>query len=86
MRKHILLITVLVTIVVTFIQCTKNTTDAVVNYPAIEAAFGANINPANFANYAGQTKPAYITKDNAAGFAINNAKATLGRVLFTIKI
>lgn len=82
MRKHILLITVLVTIVVTFIQCTKNTTDAVVNYPAIEAAFGANINPANFANYAGQTKPAYITKDNAAGFAINNAKATLGRVLF----
>lgn len=82
MRKYLTLIAILVTIVTVFVQCTKNSTDAIVSYPAIEAAFGANINPANWANYAAQLKPAYITKENANGIALNNAKASLGRVLF----
>ncbi|MBP9213859.1 MAG: hypothetical protein KBF36_04870 [Chitinophagaceae bacterium] len=82
MRKYLTLIAILVTIVTVFVQCTKNSTNATVNYPAIEAAFGANINPANWANYAAQLKPAYITKENANGIALNNAKASLGRVLF----
>jgi cytochrome c peroxidase len=33
-------------------------------------------------NYANQTKPAYITKDNTVGNPITDAGATLGRVLF----
>ena len=67
---------------ISLVQCTKSTSDVADTYPAIEATFGSNINPASFANYAGQAKPAYITKDNAVGFVLNNAKATLGRVLF----
>lgn len=52
------------------------------SYPAIEAAFGSNINLSSLVDYANQTKPAYIRKDNAGGVVINNSKATLGRVLF----
>ncbi|MDF2382728.1 hypothetical protein JMG10_14700 [Nostoc ellipsosporum NOK] len=51
-------------------------------YPAIKAAFGNKIDPANLANYANQSIPGYITRDNSAGNVITNAKATLGRVLF----
>lgn len=51
-------------------------------YTAIQAEFGARIDPTNLANYANQAKPAYITKDNTAGNNITDAKATLGRVLF----
>ncbi len=37
----------------------------------------------NLDNYANQTKPSYITKDNTTpGNAITDAKATIGRVLF----
>lgn len=48
----------------------------------MQSTFAGRINLASLDNYAGQTVPAYITKNNAPGFAINNAKATLGRVLF----
>ncbi|MCC6760815.1 MAG: cytochrome-c peroxidase [Chitinophagaceae bacterium] len=51
-------------------------------YPSVAATFAGRINLANLDNYAGQTVPAYISKNNAPGFAISNAKATLGRVLF----
>lgn len=51
-------------------------------YAAIKATFGTNIDPNNLANYGNQGKPAYITRDNAGGVVISNAKATLGRVLF----
>lgn len=51
-------------------------------YPAVEAAFGSNIDLTRLVDYAGQPKPAYIVKDNARGFVISNARATLGRVLF----
>ncbi|MCU0322164.1 MAG: cytochrome-c peroxidase, partial [Chitinophagaceae bacterium] len=85
MKKTIALLATLIILMIGFIQCTKNTVDVIdasITYPAIEATFGNNINPASFQNYAGQLKPAYIVKDNAPGFTINNAKATLGRVLF----
>ena len=66
-----------------FQYCKKtetNTTPKI--YNAISAAFGNEIDPNNLANYANQTIPAYIRKDNTGGNTITNAKATLGRVLF----
>ncbi|MES2269235.1 MAG: cytochrome c peroxidase [Bacteroidota bacterium] len=49
---------------------------------AVQIAFGNNINLASLESYAGQTIPAYITRDNGRNNPINNAAATLGRVLF----
>ena len=60
---------------------TGNTTPAVL-YAAIKAAFGTSIDPANLIDYANQSKPNYINKDNSGANGITNAKATLGRVLF----
>lgn len=51
-------------------------------YPNVTAAFGSNINLKSLENYANQTKPAYITKDNTAGNPITDKEATLGRILF----
>ena len=52
------------------------------SYPNIEATFGNTINLNNLSNYANQTIPNYITKDNTAGNPITDKGATLGRVLF----
>lgn len=74
---------VLIVTIVMFQYCKKtetNTTPKI--YNAISAAFGNEIDPNNLANYANQTIPAYIRKDNTGGNTITNAKATLGRVLF----
>lgn len=62
-------------------SCNKNAVDPS-SFTAVKQKFGTRIDLANLANYANQSKPAYITKDNSAGNSINNAKATLGRVLF----
>jgi cytochrome c peroxidase len=66
--------------------CNKNDsstdTNSTANYPVVQAMFAGKIDLANLENYAAQTAPAYITKNNAGAFAISNAKATLGRVLF----
>lgn len=65
--------------------CSKNETESIsiqITYAAIKATFGDNINLNSLAEYAGQTKPAYIQKDNTGGNTISNAKATIGRVLF----
>ena len=51
-------------------------------YAAIKAAFGSNIDPDNLIDYAGQAVPGYIRKNNAVAIPTNNARATLGRVLF----
>ena len=51
-------------------------------YPNVIVAFASKIDLNNLSNYANQTKPAYITKDNTAGNPITNKGATLGRVLF----
>lgn len=53
-----------------------------VSYPAVEAEFGNSVDLNNLANYANQTIPGYITKDNSALNLISDKKATLGRVLF----
>lgn len=54
----------------------------VASYPNVVATFGTKIDLNNLANYANQTIPSYITKDNSFGNPITNKGATLGRVLF----
>lgn len=51
-------------------------------YPNVAATFGNNINLKNLENYANQTKPVYITRDNTGSNPITDKGATLGRVLF----
>lgn len=48
----------------------------------ISDAFGGNINLDQLPNYANQSVPAYITRNNAGGNPIVNEKALIGRVLF----
>lgn len=49
---------------------------------AILETFGTRINPNALPNYANQTIPNYIRKDNTGINSITNEKAILGRVLF----
>ncbi|NBR37263.1 MAG: cytochrome-c peroxidase [Chitinophagales bacterium] len=72
---------IFLTTLTTFLSCQKNGGDTD-PYSAIKEKFGTRIDPTNLANYASQTKPPYILKDNTAGNTITNAKATVGRVLF----
>jgi cytochrome c peroxidase len=67
---------------VIFSQCSKDDTTQTVNTAVLQATFGSNIDLKNLPNYANQTIPTYITKDNSVGNKITDAKATLGRVLF----
>ena len=48
----------------------------------LEAVFGSHIDLEDLENYANQTVPDYITKDNTGNNEITNEAATLGRVLF----
>lgn len=59
-------------------------TDVIIIDPfaATKLTFGTNVDPTNLYNYANQTKPTYILKDNTGTNTITNLKATLGRVLF----
>jgi len=85
MKRNQIIFTVIALVIVSLlIQCSKDTSSSNNSgtYPQISATFGANIDLNNLANYAGQTKPNYITKDNTGSNIISNAKATLGRVLF----
>ena len=84
MRKIPLIFSGIVAIIVLLVACSKADTTATGQtvYTAVAAAFGAQIDLNNLANYAAQTKPAYIVKDNTGNNPITNAKATLGRVLF----
>lgn len=52
------------------------------SYPAVEAEFGSSVDLNNLANYANQSVPTYITKDNSALNPISDKGATLGRILF----
>ena len=66
-------------------SCSNNSEEDyedVTSYPFVEAEFGSSINLDNLDNYANQSVPAYITKNNSQGNLITNAGATLGRVLF----
>ena len=84
MKKIFLVISSFILAIVIFVSCSKksDTTVTVPTYDAVKAAFGTNIDPNNLVNYANQTKPAYIVKENTGANAITNTKATLGRVLF----
>mgnify|MGYP006188031515 FL=1 len=67
----------------TFYSCSNSTeSEIVASYPNVIEAFTGKIDLNNLSNYANQTKPAYITKDNTAGNPITDKGATLGRVLF----
>lgn len=67
---------------ISIVSCSINDTNSNAFYPAVATTFGDNINLASLKNYANQSKPGYILKDNSRGIEIDNAKATLGRVLF----
>ncbi len=73
-------------IVVTLSSCNDNDegnyTNITASYPAVEAEFGSSVDLNNLANYANQTIPSYITKDNSGLNSITDKGATLGRVLF----
>ncbi len=74
------------TIVVTLSSCNDNDeksyTAIIPSYPAVEAEFGNSVDLKNLANYANQTIPAYISKDNSGLNSISDKGATLGRILF----
>lgn len=76
----------LLTIIFSIISCNttdeENYTAITETYPAVQAEFGSSVDLNNLANYANQTVPAYITKDNSALNPISNKGATLGRILF----
>ena len=80
MKKTLMIFTLCLLIAVC--ACRKDSGRSAGTYPAIQAKFGSRIDPNNLANYANQSRPAYITKDNSGGNAITDARATLGRVLF----
>jgi cytochrome c peroxidase len=84
MRKIPLIFSGIVAVIVLLVACSKADTPATGGnvFTAVAAAFGTQIDLNNLANYAAQTKPAYIVKDNTGNNPITNAKATLGRVLF----
>lgn len=78
MRYLLVLITLFLT------NCTKNEAGGGSQDPLANAkiSFGSSIDFNVPANYANQSKPAYITKDNAGGNGIIDKQATLGRILF----
>jgi hypothetical protein len=49
---------------------------------ASKQQFGLTVDFDNPSNYANQTKPGYVTKDNLGGNGILDKQATLGRILF----
>ena len=66
-------------------SCSNNSDEnyeEIATYPFVEAEFGSSIDLENLDNYANQTIPSYIIKDNSLGNAITDKGATLGRVLF----
>lgn len=66
-------------------SCSNNSDDNyedIATYPFVEAEFGSSLDLNNLANYANQTVPPYITKNNSQGNSITDKGATLGRVLF----
>lgn len=67
------------------ISCSKDANEVyetIPNFPTIATTFSNTIDVTNLDNYANQTIPNYITKDNGALNPISDKGATLGRVLF----
>lgn len=89
--QKILVIIALTVVMICVINACKKETNApatttitmvTTSATTVKMAFGDNINLSSLENYASQTIPAYITKDNSGANRITNAGATLGRVLF----
>lgn len=76
----------LVLVILSFILFTSQScsNEESINQPlsAVETTFNGEIDLNNLENYANQSIPSYITKDNTLNNVITNAGATLGRVLF----
>jgi cytochrome c peroxidase len=82
-RAHFITITLIGLFITLFLSCSKSgNSDGVDKYKAIKSTFGGTINPDQLLNYAQQSVPTYINKDNTENNPITDAKATLGRVLF----
>lgn len=66
------------------IQCTttEQLDSSSLSMTSAKLQFSATIDFDNPANYANQSKPTYITKDNVGGNGIIDKQATLGRILF----
>ena len=78
---------ILSAIAITFLLISCNNNDAnqykpINDYANVKATFGSNIDLENLENYANQTIPSYITKDNSNGNTITDKESTLGRILF----
>lgn len=70
-------------IAISLLSCSNHDNNSTTDlYPNVTATFSGKIDLNNLSNYANQSKPAYITKDNTAGNPITDKGATLGRVLF----
>ena len=83
MLKSTIFICLVIIAIAFAVGCSKTNEEPVQQpYPAMEAVFGDRIDLNNLANYANQSRPGYINKDNTVGNTITDAKATLGRVLF----
>jgi cytochrome c peroxidase len=82
MKKFTSFLTVLLAF--TFLSCSNSDSNSIITetYPNVVATFTGKIDLNNLSNYANQSKPAYITKDNTVGNPITDKGATLGRVLF----
>lgn len=65
------------------LSCSKsNDYQTIESYPNTTSTFGSALDLNSLANYANQTIPSYITKDNSGANTITDKGATLGRVLF----
>jgi cytochrome c peroxidase len=68
---------------VILISCNKNNQYTPIDpFKNVKTTFGSNIDLNNLENYANQTIPVYIIKDNSDGNSITDKEATLGRILF----
>jgi cytochrome c peroxidase len=84
MKKIVSLLVLTCTLALSSCSSNNDSSDytAVDLYPNVTAKFAGKLDLGNLANYANQSIPAYITKDNTAGNPITDKGATLGRVLF----
>lgn len=77
--------TVLLTLLALLSACTKEDSSSAAstaNSEALTKTFGTAIDMNALPNYAAQTIPTYITKDNGMANVITNGKALIGRVMF----
>lgn len=85
-KTSLLLFASLALIIVSCIETEEEPDTNTPDYNIIAAKFSNAFDINNLPNYANQSVPAYITKDNTGSNSITDKGATLGRVLFYDKI